>query len=75
MKYKLAPTSIYKRSYKSFVKKHPELVDKLAESVAIRQARLAEEHSKDKIDSAPILSKKNTLSQRIRVFFQIERTE
>ncbi len=37
MKYKLAPTSIYKRSYKSFVKKHPELVDKINEKLELLQ--------------------------------------
>ena len=26
MKYSISPTSIYKRAYKSFVKKHPELL-------------------------------------------------
>jgi len=37
MKYKLAPTSIYKRVYKSFVKKHPKLEEKIKERLELLQ--------------------------------------
>jgi addiction module RelE/StbE family toxin len=37
MKYKLAPTSIYKRAYKSFIKKHPGLEPKIREKLEFLQ--------------------------------------
>lgn len=37
MKYKLAPASVYKRAYKSFIKKHPELADKIKEKLELLQ--------------------------------------
>jgi len=37
MKYKLAPTSIYKRAYKSFIKKHPELEQRIKEKLELLQ--------------------------------------
>ena len=37
MKYKLAPTSIYRRAYKTFVKKHPELEHKIREKLEFLQ--------------------------------------
>ncbi|MBI4681189.1 MAG: type II toxin-antitoxin system YafQ family toxin [Nitrospirae bacterium] len=37
MKYKLAPTSIYRRVHKAFIKKHPELKDKIKERLILLQ--------------------------------------
>lgn len=37
MKYRLAPTSIYKRAYKLFIKKHPELESKIREKLELLQ--------------------------------------
>ena len=37
MRHKLAPTAIYKRAYKSFIKKHPELAEKVKERLELLQ--------------------------------------
>lgn len=40
MKYNIAPTSIYKRAYKSFIKKHPELKQEINERLKLLQNNL-----------------------------------
>ncbi|MBI5193003.1 MAG: type II toxin-antitoxin system mRNA interferase toxin, RelE/StbE family [Nitrospirae bacterium] len=37
IKYRLAPTSIYKRAHKAFIKKHPELKDNIEERLNLLQ--------------------------------------
>lgn len=37
MRYELAPTSIYKRAYKGFIKKHPDLEKKIKERLELLQ--------------------------------------
>lgn len=37
MRYRLAPTAIYKRAYKNFIRKHPELMEKIKERLELLQ--------------------------------------